>query len=407
MSTSQLKPRLCHMLKGEGGYGFHLHGEKNKSGQYIRKVEPGSAAEAAGLKAGDRLVQVNGANVEKETHHQVVQRIKAIENETRLLVVDKETDDYLRSLHITYAEAMEQGDALGNLPQSPTNSTPGNPPSSPSNSTLDNSPSSPTNSMFGNSPTSPSSSTLGNSTTSLTSSMKSPSSDNGEVWKTQVDISDGDLSRRSLSHTSENGRQDVNGQMKDLHPRLCVLKKGPNGYGFNLHSEKSKPGQFIRSVDPGSPAARAGLQQQDKIVEVNGQNVEGMKHSEVVSNIKSQEDETTLLVVDPETDEYFKKLGITPTEAHVQGPLPQPIPNGSAQPQVNGGSSTSSSHSDLQSPDKEPTARGSDRKDPFEDSGLSLSPTAAEAKEKARAKRANKRAPQMDWSKKHELFSNF
>ncbi|XP_078520981.1 Na(+)/H(+) exchange regulatory cofactor NHE-RF2 isoform X3 [Lissotriton helveticus] len=355
MSTSQLKPRLCHMLKGEGGYGFHLHGEKNKSGQYIRKVEPGSAAEAAGLKAGDRLVQVNGANVEKETHHQVVQRIKAIENETRLLVVDKETDDYLRSLHITYAEAMEQGDALGNLPQSPTNSTPGNPPSSPSNSTLDNSPSSPTNSMFGNSPTSPSSSTLGNSTTSLTSSMKSPSSDNGEVWKTQVDISDGDLSRRSLSHTSENGRQ------------------------------------------------------------VNGQNVEGMKHSEVVSNIKSQEDETTLLVVDPETDEYFKKLGITPTEAHVQGPLPQPIPNGSAQPQVspaashfvNGGSSTSSSHSDLQSPDKEPTARGSDRKDPFEDSGLSLSPTAAEAKEKARAKRANKRAPQMDWSKKHELFSNF
>lgn len=403
MSTNQLKPRLCHMLKGDGGYGFHLHGEKNKSGQYIRKVEPGSAAEAAGLKAGDRLVEVNGANVEKETHHQVVQRIKAIENETRLLVVDKETDEYLRSLHITCAEAMEQG----NLPQSPTNSTSGNPPSSPSNSTLDNSPSSPTNSLFGNSPTSPSSSTLENSTTSLTSSMKSPSSDNGEVWKTQADISDGDLSRRSLSHTSENGRQDVNGQMKDLHPRLCVLKKGPNGYGFNLHSEKSKPGQFIRSVDPGSPAARAGLQQQDKIVEVNGQNVEGMKHSEVVSNIKSREDETRLLVVDPETDEYFKKLGITPTEAHVQGPLPQPIPNGSAQPQVNGGSSTSSSHSDLQSPENEPKARGSDRKDPFEDSGLSLSPTAAEAKEKARAKRANKRAPQMDWSKKHELFSNF
>lgn len=47
------------------------------------------------------------------------------------------------------------------------------------------------------------------------------------------------------------------------------------------------------------------------------------------------------------------------------------------------------------------------RKDPFEESGLRLSPTAAEAKEKARAKRANKRAPQMDWSKKHEIFSNF
>ncbi|XP_069503425.1 Na(+)/H(+) exchange regulatory cofactor NHE-RF2 isoform X2 [Ambystoma mexicanum] len=349
---------------------------------------------------------LNGALPRFLGPNEVVQRIKALENETRLLVVDKETDEYLRSLRITCAEAMEQGDSLGNPPRSPANSTSGNPPKSPSNSISENSPISP-NSMLGNSSTSPLNSTLGNSTTSLSSSMKSPSSDNGDVWKPLPDLEDGDLKRRSLSHCSENGKLDMNGQPKELRPRLCVLKKGANGYGFNLHSEKSKPGQFIRSVDPGSPAAKAGLLQQDKIVEVNGLNVEGMKHSEVVSNIKSREDETKLLVVDPETDEYFRKIGITPTEAHVRGPVPQPMSNGSAQPQVNGGSSTSSSHSDLQSPDKESERIDSERKDPFDDSGLSLSPTAAEAKEKARAKRANKRAPQMDWSKKHELFSNF
>lgn len=45
--------------------------------------------------------------------------------------------------------------------------------------------------------------------------------------------------------------------------------------------------------------------------------------------------------------------------------------------------------------------------DPFAEIGLLLSPTAAEAKEKAHAKRAKKRAPQMDWDKKHQLFSNF
>uniref|UniRef100_A0A493SX94 PDZ domain-containing protein n=1 Tax=Anas platyrhynchos platyrhynchos TaxID=8840 RepID=A0A493SX94_ANAPP len=73
MAKDQLKPRLCHMLKGENGYGFHLHGEKGKSGQFIRKVEPGSPAEAAGLRAGDRVVEVNGLNVEQETHHQVRQ----------------------------------------------------------------------------------------------------------------------------------------------------------------------------------------------------------------------------------------------------------------------------------------------------------------------------------------------
>lgn len=68
--ASELKPRLCLMTKGDNGYGFHLHGEKGKSGQYIRKVEHGSPAEAAGVRAGDRVVEVNGDNVEKETHHQ-------------------------------------------------------------------------------------------------------------------------------------------------------------------------------------------------------------------------------------------------------------------------------------------------------------------------------------------------
>lgn len=69
--ASDLKPRLCVMKKGESGYGFHLHGEKGKTGQYIRKVERASPAEASGLRAGDRVVEVNGVNVEKEPHHQV------------------------------------------------------------------------------------------------------------------------------------------------------------------------------------------------------------------------------------------------------------------------------------------------------------------------------------------------
>lgn len=70
-APESLRPRLCRLVRGEQGYGFHLHGEKGRRGQFIRRVEPGSPAEAAALRAGDRLVEVNGVNVEGETHHQV------------------------------------------------------------------------------------------------------------------------------------------------------------------------------------------------------------------------------------------------------------------------------------------------------------------------------------------------
>ncbi|KAI1233624.1 Na(+)/H(+) exchange regulatory cofactor NHE-RF2, partial [Lamprotornis superbus] len=217
---------------------------------------------------------------------QVVQRIKAVETETRLLVVDKETDEYLCSLRLTCTEDMVHNGILLSPALPPT---------------------------------------------------KGLASDNGEVWKPQLDLSGDSLQRHSHSFSSHGSRKDLNGQ-KELCPRLCHLKKGPNGYGFNLHSEKSRPGQFIRSVDPDSPASRAGLRPQDRLVEVrgaqqqgcglgcgavalqvNGINVEGLRHSEVVSHIKSRESEARLLVVDPETDEYFKKLGVTPTEEHSKG----------------------------------------------------------------------------------------
>lgn len=80
-------PRLCCLEKGPDGYGFHLHGEKGKPGQFIRLVEAGSPAERSGLLAGDRLLEVDGANVERESHQQVVERIRAAAGSVRLLVV--------------------------------------------------------------------------------------------------------------------------------------------------------------------------------------------------------------------------------------------------------------------------------------------------------------------------------
>lgn len=97
---SNLRPRLCVMEKGTSGYGFHLHGEKGKSGQFIRLVEPDTPAATAGLLAGDRLVFVNGDNVEGESHQQVVAKIRATVGPLELIVVDNNTGELLQKYNL-------------------------------------------------------------------------------------------------------------------------------------------------------------------------------------------------------------------------------------------------------------------------------------------------------------------
>lgn len=47
--------------------------------------------------------------------------------------------------------------------------------------------------------------------------------------------------------------------------------------------------------------------------------MEGKQHGDVVSAIKAGGDETKLLVVDKETDEFFKKCKVIPSQEHLNG----------------------------------------------------------------------------------------
>jgi len=112
-----------------------------------------------------------------------------------------------------------------------------------------------------------------------------------------------------------------NGEHKnEPRPRLCHLRRWPNfiGYGFNLHCEKSKPGQYIGKVDPDSPAESAGLREYDRIIEVNFVPIGNENHKQVVSRIKEgvtrngtkYPEEVILLVLDPDADVYYKTKSI-------------------------------------------------------------------------------------------------
>lgn len=53
--------------------------------------------------------------------------------------------------------------------------------------------------------------------------------------------------------------------------------------------------------------------------QVNGVSVEGKTHSEVVAAIKVGGNVAHLLVVDSETDAFFKQCGVIPTSDHLNG----------------------------------------------------------------------------------------
>lgn len=353
---SHLRPRRCTLAKGLDGYGFHLHGEKGKTGQFIRLVEPDSPASAAGLFAGDRLAFVNGDSVDGASHQQVVAKIRSTVGDLELIVVDDETAELLKKLELKCREEF----VTEGIPV-------------------------------------PGGDTRSNGTSGSRGSSPDPS-ENGEI----------PLHRLSVSSNKE--------ASAELRPRLCHMVKGASGYGFNLHSEKSKPGQFIRAVDESSPAQRAGLLPGDKILQVNSMSVAGMQHAAVVAVIKAGGEETSMLVVDPEADAYFTSCNVLPTEEHLTGPLPERVSRVSVDgvnsktaanlhPVVSLGRSSSSSSSNTSLPSVAPAVTMEAGPEPASVDG-SLGLSLAQAKERARQKRSAKKAPTMDWSKRNELFSN-
>ena len=60
-------------------------------------------------------------------------------------------------------------------------------------------------------------------------------------------------------------------------------------------------------------ADRAGLRVGDRIIEVNGVNIETHKSRDVVNRIRGSMDAVSLLLVDPKTDGYFRKKAVTIT----------------------------------------------------------------------------------------------
>nr|XP_040578757.1 Na(+)/H(+) exchange regulatory cofactor NHE-RF3-like isoform X3 [Lepeophtheirus salmonis] len=234
------KPRLCKIViwPDFDGYGFNLHAEKSRPGQYVGKVDEGSPAEAAGLREGDRIIEVNGYNISTENHKQVVSRIKSILNETSLLVVDSETERIYKEsgLVISNEDAIEIS-----------------------------------------------------------------------AQRDEIEIEDED--RKSLESNTSSLDKVKKHTLFELKPRLCrvIRSSKEEKFGFSLLTDKSTDTQHIGNVYPGTPAYRAGVKPHDRIIEVNGVNVENIEHKDIVAKVNKSKRKLELLLVDNRTHVHYKK----------------------------------------------------------------------------------------------------
>uniref|UniRef100_G3UNL8 PDZ domain containing 1 n=1 Tax=Loxodonta africana TaxID=9785 RepID=G3UNL8_LOXAF len=100
------KPKLCRLVKGENGYGFHLNSIRDLPGSFAKEVQKGSPADLAGLEDEDIIIEVNGVNVQDEPYEKVVDRIQSSGKNVILLVCGRKAYDYFQAKKIPIVSSM-------------------------------------------------------------------------------------------------------------------------------------------------------------------------------------------------------------------------------------------------------------------------------------------------------------
>uniref|UniRef100_A0A8C4RZX3 PDZ domain containing 1 n=1 Tax=Erpetoichthys calabaricus TaxID=27687 RepID=A0A8C4RZX3_ERPCA len=321
---SSCKPRTINLNKGDGqSYGFFLRIEEGVQGHLIRNVEPGTIADKAGLKDGDRVVKVNGTCVDSKDHSKVVELIQESGTSVTLQVLDE----------IAYLKIKDQ-DNESQMPQPK--------------------PAQIMNGMAGTTPKPKlcymvkdksgygfSLKTIKSNGIFMTDVKASGVADKAGVKNNDrlIEINSENVEKctheQAVAKVSmgvvfllvdedtdkyyKNAGMKITSEMANLKllphkPRTVELAKGEDGYGYYLKEEKAGSSQrhFINEIDKGGPADRAGLENMDRIVCVNGDPVDSMSHEQVVERIRECGNKTFLMVIDEITDKIYKMAGVSP-----------------------------------------------------------------------------------------------
>ncbi|XP_026184715.1 NHERF family PDZ scaffold protein 4b [Mastacembelus armatus] len=319
-SVSTPRPRLCVLKRDEGeSYGFHLRVEQGRQGHIIRNVVLGGVGGCSGLQDGDRLLEVNNFYVVDVPHAE----IRLSGHQLCLLVLDGDE----------YEQAVSQGQDLEGLVRAHKGE--GCKPPRLCHITRD--------SVSG----------LGINFTPVegergcfsVSLLAGGAAENAGVcrgdrlvWMNGATVSE--LTHSALSRMmkkcgnhitilvidSESEKNYMRQKMPVL-PAMAVphnlpyrarklhLVSGSEGYGFLLRQEKTPSGRMshvLCEMDRGSPAERAGMQDGELLLEVNGVPVESLEHEEIVARIKQSGQHVSFTTITPQGLEFYSQLGLSP-----------------------------------------------------------------------------------------------
>lgn len=346
VAKEALKPKLCYMVKSSSGYGFSIRSVKDEEGLFMTAVIQGGVADRAGVNVNDRLLEVNGENVEGSTHDQVVDKIRLGGSSIMFLLVDEETDRHYQSKrmkigawlatakylpHKPRVIDMTKGpDGYGFLLKEETNQTghfikdidrgsPGERAGLKERDKLiavdgcevDGCSHEQVVDKIRQS---------GNKCCLLvvdkdTDQMYTQGKVSPMLFLEEMRDSNSPPSyTEALNFPAPvQPSTPVHSKPEELKPKLCKMAQTSAGYGFHLNGIQGVNGHYLKEVVKGGAADRAGLEDEDIVVEVNGVNVEQSSHDDVVAMIRSSGSSLEILVATKSVYEQLKAKGVTIT----------------------------------------------------------------------------------------------
>ncbi|CAG5865703.1 unnamed protein product, partial [Menidia menidia] len=346
MAKGALKPKLCYLVKSSSGYEFSLRSVIGETGFFMTDVTSGGVAHKAGVRDNDRLLEINGENVEDHTHDRVVAKIRQLGSSIVLLLVDEETYMFYKrknakigawlatTKHLPHKpriiEMTKRPDGYGFVLREEPNQAGhfirdidrASPAERAGLKELDR-----VVAVNGNH-------LDGCSHEQVVDRIKQSGD---KCCLLVVDKTTDQIYQQAKvcpmlywdemkdSNSPPSYIEAVNAPVpirpatpvekreEELRPKLCKMEKTAAGFGFHLNGIQGVCGQYIKEVVKGGVADRAGLEDDDIVVEVNGLNVEQSTHEEVVGMIRRSGNSLEMLVCSKNVYEQLKAKGVTIT----------------------------------------------------------------------------------------------